>query len=68
MKTITLDRGFSNPYPSLRSGSVLTQDTIDSGMAFLVGELEKQDPKLREPLTAVTCPHRRRFCRFSRHL
>lgn len=25
-----------------------------SGMAFLVGELEKIDPKIREPLTAVT--------------
>ena len=56
MKTISLDRGFSNPYPSLHSGSDMTQDTIDSGMAFLVGELEKQDPKLREPLTSVTWP------------
>lgn len=26
----------------------------DSGMAFLVGELEKLDPKIREPLTSVT--------------
>ena len=26
------------------------------GMAFLVGELEKLDPKIREPLTAVTWP------------
>ena len=25
-----------------------------SGMAYLVGELEKVDPKIREPLTAVT--------------
>jgi hypothetical protein len=32
-----------------------TGDTaVDSGMAFLVGELEKIDPKIREPLTAVT--------------
>ena len=28
--------------------------TVDSGMAFLVGELEKTDPKIREPLTSVT--------------
>lgn len=27
---------------------------LDSGMAFLLGELEKQDPKIREPLSAVT--------------
>lgn len=27
---------------------------IDSGMAFLIGELEKQDTKIREPLTSVT--------------
>lgn len=27
---------------------------LDSGMALLVGELEKQDPKIREPLSAVT--------------
>ncbi|WP_304067634.1 DUF2184 domain-containing protein [Megamonas hypermegale] len=27
-----------------------------SGMAYLVGELEKVDPKIREPLTAVTWP------------
>ena len=25
-----------------------------SGMAYLVGELEKTDPKIREPLTSVT--------------
>ena len=56
MKTISLDRGFSNPYPSLHSGSVMTQDTIDSGMAFLVGELEKQDPKLREPAAVLSSP------------
>ena len=29
---------------------------LDSGMAFLLGELEKQDPKIREPLSAVTWP------------
>jgi hypothetical protein len=27
-----------------------------SGMAFLVGELEKQDPRLYEPLTSLTAP------------
>ena len=27
-----------------------------SGMAFLVGELEKQDPRLLEPLTSITAP------------
>ena len=27
-----------------------------TGMAFLVGELEKQDPRLLEPLTSITAP------------
>ena len=27
---------------------------ITTGMAFLEGELEKRDPKIREPLTSVT--------------
>jgi hypothetical protein len=27
-----------------------------SGLAFLVGELEKQDPRLLEPLTSITAP------------
>lgn len=30
------------------------RQALDSGMAFLVGELEKQDPNLYEPLTSVT--------------
>jgi hypothetical protein len=35
--------------------SMRAQDAATSGgMAFLVGELEKRDPKLREPLTSVT--------------
>ena len=35
--------------------SLRGQDSaIAAGMAFLVGELEKRDPKLREPLTSVT--------------
>lgn len=29
---------------------------ISTGMAFLEGELEKRDPKIREPLTSVTWP------------
>ena len=29
---------------------------IATGMAFLEGELEKRDPKIREPLTSVTWP------------
>lgn len=34
---------------------IMTGDAVmDSGMAFLVGELEKMDPKIREPLTSVT--------------
>jgi len=37
--------------------SLRAQDAATSGgMAFLVGELEKRDPKLREPLTSVTYP------------
>jgi hypothetical protein len=33
----------------------MTMDAATAGgMAFLVGELEKRDPKLREPLTSVT--------------
>lgn len=32
----------------------MTNDAVAGGMAFLVGQLEKQDPKLREPLTSVT--------------
>lgn len=49
-----------------QKGNVLTLDgvgsmtyaqdaaSIGTGMAFLVGELEKRDPKLYEPLTSVT--------------
>lgn len=37
--------------------SLRAQDAATSGgLAFLVGELEKRDPKLREPLTSVTYP------------
>lgn len=35
--------------------SMKAQDSmISGGMAFLIGELEKRDPKLREPLTSIT--------------
>lgn len=47
-RTLTLD-GFPAACMPGRS-------TIDSGMAFLVGELEKRDAKLREPLSSVTWP------------
>ncbi len=42
---------------SLGSG-IRTVDAagIATGMAFLEGELEKRDPKVREPLTSVTWP------------
>lgn len=42
---------------SLGSG-IRTVDAagITTGMAFLEGELEKRDPKVREPLTSVTWP------------
>lgn len=41
---------------SLGSGRVLDAAGIFTGMAFLEGELEKRDPKIREPLTSVTWP------------
>lgn len=41
---------------SLGSGRVLDVAGISTGMAFLEGELEKRDPKIREPLTSVTWP------------
>lgn len=37
-------------------GGVLTFDKNGTGMAFLVGELEKREEKLKEPLAAVTWP------------
>lgn len=41
---------------SLGVGRVLDAAGIATGMAFLEGELEKRDPKIREPLTSVTWP------------
>lgn len=45
-------------FPSMFGNAVPTFDAaaISSGMAFLVSELEKIDPKLREPLTSTTYP------------
>ena len=37
-------------------GGALTDAAIASGQTFLQGELEKLDPKVREPLTSVTWP------------
>lgn len=41
---------------SLGVGRALDAAGIATGMAFLEGELEKRDPKIREPLTSVTWP------------
>lgn len=41
---------------SLGVGRALDATGIATGMAFLEGELEKRDPKIREPLTSVTWP------------
>lgn len=38
----------------LGSGRPLDAAGITTGMAFIQGELEKRDPKIREPLTSVT--------------
>ena len=47
-RTLALD-GFS-------AGFLPARSTIDSGMIFLEGELEKRDDRLREPLASVTWP------------
>ena len=39
---------------SLGMGRALDAAGVATGMAFLEGELEKRDPKIREPLTSVT--------------
>lgn len=38
------------------SGMKFTDAAVSSGLAFLVSELEKLDPKLRGPLTSITWP------------
>lgn len=40
----------------LFAGMTMDASSIATGMAFLVGELEKRDEKLHEPLTSVTWP------------
>lgn len=35
-------------------GAIMTADAVATGMAFLVGELEKRDEKLHEPMTSIT--------------
>lgn len=48
---------FNAPVIDMVPRSLRAQDKATAGgMAFLVGELEKRDPKLREPLTSVTYP------------
>jgi hypothetical protein len=48
--------GNSAPMTTLQiPGSLRAQDAATAGgLAFLVGELEKRDPKLREPMSSVT--------------
>lgn len=49
----TIDAMVNNP----GRFAMMTMDAATAGgMAFLVGELEKRDPKVREPLTSVTWP------------
>lgn len=40
--------------PGLGGGVRMNDSAIGSGMAFLIGELEKRDPRLLEPLQSVT--------------
>ena len=40
----------------LPGNMMLDANSISGGMAFLVGELEKRDEKLHEPLTSITWP------------
>ena len=44
------DSGLGNGIRTIDAAGIAT------GMAFLEGELEKRDPKIREPLTSVTWP------------
>ena len=55
-KIYTMDAGI--PRGGFNSSSVMTMDAaaVSGGMAFLTSELEKMDPKLREPLTSTTYP------------
>lgn len=50
-------RGFVAPVISgVAYGPGMDASAAATGMAFLVGELEKQDPRLLEPLTSITAP------------
>lgn len=40
----------------MRAQNYMTDAAISGGMAFLVGELEKRDEKLYEPLSSITWP------------
>lgn len=55
-KIYTMDAGI--PRGAFNSQPVTTMDAaaVSGGMAFLTSELEKLDPKLREPLTSTTYP------------
>ncbi|OHW63079.1 hypothetical protein EUAN_08630 [Andreesenia angusta] len=50
-------QSFDSQVLSLGQGAIaMDAASVDSGMAFLVGELEKRDMELNEPLTSVTWP------------
>lgn len=40
----------------IQAGMMMDASAVSGGMAFLVGELEKRDEKLHEPLTSTTWP------------
>jgi len=57
MKRVT-DEGFISPILTMDSGMGgdmrMTDAAIANGQAFLISELEKRDPLIRQPLTSVT--------------
>lgn len=46
--------GVMDATPLMFSGGIMDKNAVMDNMAFLVGELEKIDPKLLEPLTSFT--------------
>lgn len=48
--------GVMDASPLMFSGGMMDKSAVMDNMAFLVGELEKIDPKLLEPLTSFTYP------------
>ena len=48
--------GVMDASPLMFAGGVMDKSAVMDNMAFLVGELEKIDPKLLEPLTSFTYP------------